>query len=376
MNLIASNVVDEFSDDGFGDELEDIQIVKVKKTDKKYDIYGSLTSSAYYNYQKNIGISSLKLSANIKAQYKINDNMKIKSTLKAYNDFKTDIKDDYDIDINELYIQKKLKSKVDVTIGRQIVVWGKSDNIRITDNLNPIDYTTPALTDIKDLRLGRFMGKFDYRFHKWDLSAIVLKENRYSSMPQEGSEYYNAKAKFPNPPTNIGFAFSASKNLQGQDISFYALNQYIDNTTYKSNMIGMAYNIVKNNFLFKTEFAYFDNYDNETIAEKYDGLMGVEYNGISDGSISLEIANKDKDIQYALRFTQSYINQTLDFSALYNGYGQNLENGGFARVWLDYDIDDKFTTSFGIVDYIDGDKPNFKMIKEQDKIFANMVYNF
>jgi len=51
---------------------------------------------------------------------------------------------------------------------------------------------------------------------------------------------------------------------------------------------------------FKTEAAYFDNYDSSTIKEKIDSLLGIEYNGIKDGSLSFEVANKDDDIQYAL----------------------------------------------------------------------------
>ena len=99
-----------------------------------------------------------------------------------------------------------------------------------------------------------------------------------------------------NSLENSGIAISLNGNLQGQDIAFYASNQYIDNKTYRSNMLGFAYNIVKNSFLLKTEIAYFDNYDSDTVKAKTDALVGVEYNGISDGSISFEVANKDKFI--------------------------------------------------------------------------------
>jgi len=88
------------------------------------------------------------------------------------------------------------------------------------------------------------------------------------------------------------------------------------------------------------------------------------------------MANKNDEIQYALRFTQSYINQTLDFTALYTGYGSSLEGGGFIRVWADYSIDDKISTSFGIIDYIGGDKQNFEAIKDNDRLFASLTYNF
>ena len=376
---ISTLSADEFDDDGFGGG-EDIKIVKTKKKED-YSIYGNIKASTSYNTQKNKSISSAKLSTNTHFDYDINDDIKFKSTLNAYIDDKTDIKDDHDIDLNEAYIQAKISSKVDFTIGRQIVAWGKSDNIRITDTINPMDLSTPGMTDIKDLRLGRFMSKLDYATtNNWDISAIVLHENRYSKMPQNGSEYIMPN-QFPNEPSNslknTGLAFSGSTNMQGADLSVYASNDYIDNKDYKTNMLGFAYNIVKDSFLFKVESAYFDNYDNDTIKSKIDVLGGVEYKGISDATISFDIANKDNQIQYAIRATQSYLNQTLDLTFLYNGYGKNLDEGGFVRIWADYDLNDKFTSSFGVINYLSSDVPNyFEMIKNNDRVFASMAYNF
>ena len=402
--LYAQDGFDEFSDEGddFGDEV--IEIVKVQEDESKFSAYGSVSLSASYNYAHDKpevgqndfrGLSSSKLSTDINLEYKLDNDFKIKSTLKAYKDFIYDLKDDeylttpkdYDKDanINELYVQGSLNSKTDIKIGRQIVVWGKSDNIRITDTLNPMDNTTPGMVDIEDLRLGRTMSKLDYFIDKWAISGIILHENRYSEMPKYGSDFASSNqiqadmmsTKEPsNSLKDSGIALSASANLEGQDIAFYYSNQYIDNTIYRSNMLGMGYNKVIDSFLFKTEFAYFDNYDSSIVKSKLDGLVGLEYNGISDGSISFEMANKNDDIQYALRFTQSYINQTLDFTALYSGFGKELEDGGFLRVWADYDIDDKLSTSVGFINYVGGDVAQFEMIKDNDRLFASLKYSF
>ncbi|MEA3554381.1 MAG: DUF1302 family protein [Campylobacterota bacterium] len=421
-SLLVSTILyadDGFEDDAFTEESrafssdEVIEIVKVQEDKSKFSAYGSLSLSASYNYAHHKpeegqndfrGLSSSKLSTDINLEYKLDNDFKIKSTLKAYKDFIYDLKDDeyittpYDYDkdaqINELYLQGSINSKTDIKIGRQIVVWGKSDNIRITDTLNPMDNTTPGMIDIEDLRLARTMSKLDYFINEWAISGIVLHENRYSEMPQYGSDFASSNqiqadmmsTKEPsNSLKDAGIALSASANLRGQDIAFYYSNQYVDNTIYRSNMLGMAYNKVLDSFLFKTEFAYFinqcdksqcDNYDSSTIKSKLDGLVGLEYNGISDGSISFEMANKNYDIQYALRFTQSYINQTLDFTALYSAFGKNLEDGGFVRVWIDYDIDDKLSTSFGVINYIGGDVAQFEMIKDNDRVFASLKYSF
>ena len=378
INLISLNA-DEFSDDEFGDD-EQISIVK-QDAKKPYSIYGNIKASSSYNTIKNKGISSAKLSTNTHFDYDISDNVKFKSTLNAYIDDKTDIKDDYDVDLNEAYIQAKLSKNIDLTIGRQLVVWGKSDNIRITDTLNPMDLSTPGMTDIKDLRLGRFMTKLDFATsNAWDLSAILLNENRYATMAKNGSDYFVRASNIKEPSNtlkNTGLALSASKNLQGADISIYASNDYVNNTNYKTNMLGFAYNIVSGSYLYKVEAAHFDNYDSNIVEEKTDAMAGVEYTGFNDTVISLDIANKNKQIQYALRATQSYINNTLDLTLLYNGYGKNLDEGGFVRVWADYDISDTFTSSFGYINYLSSDNPNyFEMIKDNDRVFASLAYNF
>ena len=378
-----SEAFDDVDDFG-GDEEIIIEKIETKKQND-FTSYGSITYSTNYSYKDIDDITSSKISANLNYEYKLDENSKLKSTVKAYQDFESNIKNDRDIDINEIYLQSSLNINTDIKVGRQIVVWGKSDNIRITDTLNPLDMTTPGMVDIEDLRLGRVMSKIDYFMEKWSLTGIILHENRYSDIPKFGSEYTisnemmynNMLVKEPsNTIENSGIALSASANLEGQDIAFYYSNQYVDNTTYRSNMLGMGYNKVLDSFLFKTEFAYFDNYDSSTVESKLDGLVGLEYNGISEGSISFEMANKNDDIQYALRFTQSYLNQTLDFTALYSAFGKELEDGGFIRVWGDYDIDDKLSTSVGFINYIGGDLAQFNMIKDNDRVFASLKYSF
>ena len=374
-----ANIV--YANDGFDDEFEDdtIEIIEVtKKVEPNFVYYGSTTVSTEYNYEDKKRFSPNTISTDLKLEYSINNIGKIKSTTKAYRNFNTNITNDYDLEFNELTFQGTFNNNIDWKIGRQIVVWGKSDNIRIVDTLNPLDNTAFGMVDIKDLRLGRNMTKLDYYFSNWALSGIILHENRYSKMAKYGSDYYLR----PNiaPPSNAlrnnGLAISLAGNFQGQDVAFYASNQYIDNTNYRSNMFGFAYNKVIDNILLKTELAYFDNYDNDLIASTTDSLAGFEYTGISDGSISFELANKNNRIWYATRFSQSYLNQTLDFTALYSVLGKDSEDGGFVRAWFDYDYNDDISLSLGFINYLNGNLPQFKKFQDNDRIFSSLKYSF
>jgi hypothetical protein len=50
---------------------------------------------------------------------------------------------------------------------------------------------------------------------------------------------------------------------------------------------------------------------------------------------------KQETYQHALRFTQAYLNQTLNLTAILGVFGKKGDEGGFARASLDYAIDDK-----------------------------------
>jgi hypothetical protein len=111
---------------------------------------------------------------------------------------------------------------LDFKIGRQIVVWGKSDSIRITDVLNPLDNRTPGLIDIKNLRLGRLMSKLDYYQDNLKISAALLHENRFSKNPKFGSDFKAStdlpESKPGNNLKNTGIALSLTGEFSGYDL--------------------------------------------------------------------------------------------------------------------------------------------------------------
>jgi hypothetical protein len=123
-------------------------------------------------------------------------------------------------------------------------------------------------------------------------------------------------------------------------------------------------------------------------------LLGIEYSGIRNGSISYEIALRkihdyedlinhvlngykpEKEYQQALRFNQSYLNQTLDFNAVVNVFGNTGQDGGTARFELDYAVDDQISVSAGVIDYLSGDNLTIDSYKDNDRLFTKLSYGF
>jgi hypothetical protein len=344
-------------------------------------------------------------------------------TINGRDNFSDDVLDHYEkeLEFDEVYLQGSLTSDLDIKAGRQIVVWGRSDNIRITDVLNPLDLRWPGLVDIEKLRLPVTMTKLDYYIKGWSLSGIALHEVRYNRNPEFGSDFFPGLQPLPgkeSPPEgfaidNTQFAASLNGIFQGWDISFYiadiyAQNGHISPTSLsplprsevkhsRVKMLGGAFNIARGNWLFKTEAAYFDGFEFSNRPDKeysrLDGLVGIEYSGISDATITLDIADRhyfnfDKQLQdspdfqkedlfeWALRITKPYLNDTLKLTFLANTFGPTGDDGAVQRFSAEYDYTDSIQLTGGIVFYHSGDLRRTMGIGDNDRVFLDVQYSF
>lgn len=181
--------------------------------------------------------------------------------------------------MRKAYLQGKITDSLDIKTGRQIVVWGKSDNIRATDILNPLDLRVPGTTDIEDLRLPVCMTKVDYYLGDWSLSAIAVHEHRFNKLPEFGSDFFTQDAPLPHESIpadtfeNTEYAASLNGIFTGWDIAFYYADYYEDTPYLKissvgglplaelrhahQTMAGADFNITFGNFLLKSEAAWF-----------------------------------------------------------------------------------------------------------------------
>ncbi|MEA2091884.1 MAG: DUF1302 family protein, partial [Campylobacterota bacterium] len=256
----------------------------------------------------------------------------------------------------------------------------------------------------------------------WNLSAMAIGESRIMEEAPARSEFFPVDKIFPIAPNpfielvtpatswdNMQYAFAVNGVFSGWDLSFYAADVFdqkwhidpVDKVrkVTKVQMLGSAFNIATGSWLLKSEIAFLDGVKyNSTTDDKrrLDILAGFDYMGIKDTVLSLEVANRhiynyeeqmsklvpkpdyvDKDeLQTAMRATKSFLNDSVNVTALVSIFGSSWENGGFARAWVEYDLADAIGVNFGVVDYIDGDKPFAKAIRDNDRVFADISYCF
>ena len=401
----------------------------------RWDLTGDVTLGSSYNLHSHTpqtlpptntdygGLSRLRLELDLELDVKLSNSWKARISGWGFHDFAYGIngRDTYtaevleeyenEAELTDTYIQGSLLHSLDIKAGRQIVVWGKSDNLRVTDVLNPLDNREPGLVDIEDLRLPVTMTRLDYYLGKWNLTGMAIHEIRFNKNPVFGNDFYPSPSQSP-PETipdhggsNTEYAVALNGILTGWDISLYGARIFDDQSHFASlaelrhsrlTMTGAAVNVALGNWLLKSEAAYFDGLEFFAPVEKKsrtDVLIGTEYSGFSEATISLELVNRhihdfeavlenppdsaqENTVQTALRYQQDFMNDTFHVIALALTSGWKGDDGAVQRLSLGYDVNDSVSVTGGYVNYTAGDKAEFSHIGKNDRFFFDVKYSF
>ena len=410
---------DESSDEeeglftGFSGKLTQ-QMALAYSNDKAQDIYSSLRSTLFLNYtHKFENEFAIKLTGRAFYDGKY-DSLNGIYTQEQINELRTEV------EIFEGYINGSIIDGLDFKVGRQIEVWGRSDTIRVTDILNPVDNRRPGLLDVEDLRLPRGLAKLDYYIGDWRISPIVVLEDRFTKIPPFGSTYNPFPDGIPKDKkySDFGYALSVGYEGSGWDMGLYFAHvrddfPYISfatdtkkfdngenpfslaNTEHSlMDMLGGAFNIVSGSWLFKSEFAYFKTGNFVTDFSRFDGLFGFEYTGFSGVIISYDVSGRsffdydkrlkpfgealavgDVALEHAFRINRDWVNATVHTSYLVFLYGLGFNEGGFHRLAVDYDLADGLKANLSFIDYIPG-SVIFNLVQDEYVIASDISYTF
>ncbi|MDR2152975.1 MAG: hypothetical protein LBO72_09145 [Helicobacteraceae bacterium] len=283
-----------------------------------------------------------------------------------------------DAELSEAYFQARLGA-ADAKIGRQITTWGKSDLLRVTDALNPLDVQEPAMSDIGDQRLGVIMARLDYYIDDWSLQAIAIPEARFSKRPRAPSEF--APFKFPdaNKPKGMQGAFAAIGVFESWDLSLYAASLYLDEfgNHDRATMAGAATAVAIGDFLIKGETALWRA--GKSDYSRFDLMAGADYSGIRDSTISIEamtrVLEDGNEETFAARIQRDLFNMRLNLSATAALTLSDGKNGGAARFQGDYEIANDYMLTIGFVAYY-GDLQPYKNFERNDRVFTRLKVSF
>lgn len=155
----------------------------------------------------------------------------------------------WDADWRELYAARQF-GDWRAAIGWQQVVWGRADNLRVLDLVNPLDLRDFVLPDFNDIRRSQPMLKLNGRLGDWGVEAVVLPVFEPNRLPRRGAEFYFGEAEQfaaqgvtllgeQRPARTLGHGVAGlllSRSLPQIDWSLMALSTYNADAVYRLNI--------------------------------------------------------------------------------------------------------------------------------------------
>ena len=407
---------------------------------------GSVGLSVSYSYAKDAivdntkddwrGLTKLRPYFSLTWEKNISESWKTHISGKAFYDLAYGMKErktfseevlnelEKEVEFRELYIEGSPLNSLDIKLGKQIVVWGVADSLRVVDVLNPTDEREFGMTKLEDIRLPINMTKIDYYIGNLKLEALAVHQIRFNKSAPFGSDFNPSTQKtnevIPKSSLkNTEYGLALFSTFTGWDAS---LNwaQYFDDTVHfkitnttiipgvgtirilerkhsRLTMGGGTLSISSGNFIWKAEAAKLRGLEfalvNDKIFSRTDVLVGAEFSGWRDTSLTIEsgvqhINNFDKRLEgfpdsvledrfaTSVNFGQDYLNQTLHLNLTGMMVGKRGGDGGFNRASLNYDIVDALSMKGGVIIYQPGENAYFQSIKDNDRIFFEVNYSF
>lgn len=221
-----------------------------------------------------------------------------------------------DSDWRELYLTYNGENW-QTSLGWQQVVWGRADNLRVLDLVNPLDYREFVLPDLNDYRRASPMLKINHQLDEWSLEAVFLPRfiaNRYAVSGSEFDFHISeqfaqqgmmlAPDKYPDGGIQQSEAGLIASTTRGSiDYSLMMLSAYNDDPVYgytfsKGDAISVVPSLRRQHTLGGSLAAGLDGgwvlrsettwtpdsiYSAETVfsplrrADTFTGLMGLDY---------------------------------------------------------------------------------------------------
>ena len=407
---------------------------------------GSAGVSTSYSYAKDApadktqadwsGMTKLRPYFSLTWDAKLGENWKTRISGKAFYDFAYGMKDsetfsdevlrelEKEAELREIYLEGSPFGNLDIKLGKQIVSWGVANSLRVVDVLNPTDSREFGMTDLEDVRLPIAMTKIDYYIGDVKLEAVVVHEIKFNKSAPIGSDFNPSTQRIneviqESSTENTEYGLAVFGSFSGWDASLHWA-QYFDDTPHikitkvtiipgigaiptleqrhsRLTMGGATLSIPSGNFLWKAEAAKLQGMEFALVTDKLfsrtDVLVGSEYSGWSDTSLTLEFGVQhlnDFDIKLeespdsqledriatTISFMQDYINQTMHLNLFGMMIGKNGQDGGLNRMSLEYDVMDTFSVTGGAMLYQPGGNDYFQSLNENDRIFFEARYSF
>ena len=206
--LAATSDIDIALPDDLDAMLEDVM-------PSKHTFSGYIKNETAYRFDEPRVFTKIRNIASVNYQYVFNRRAKFYSSAWAYYDpvyelydYKTiaardvrdstnplsfivqleEEKDDKHASLREFYFDFYLEN-LDIRIGKQYVVWGVIEGIRVVDEINPMDFRELIIPELLDYRIPLWTFKANYYGEKTSYEFLWIPELKFHQPAPAGSEW-------------------------------------------------------------------------------------------------------------------------------------------------------------------------------------------
>jgi hypothetical protein len=336
-------------------------------------------------------------------------------------------------ELREFYLDTSINDSI-VILGKQQVVWGKSDGLKVLDIVNPQDFREFILDDFDQSRIPLWTVNAEIPINNVTLQLLLIPDQTYHKFATQGSSYQftspilipptppaaNVKINSTIKPNNVlqdadvGFRLSTFTN--GWDLTFNYLYHYDDtpvlfrtinitsdglnislNPQYKrTHLIGGTFSNTFGDLTLRGEVGYLtDKYISTTNPLDENGVvktgelkyvLGFDWYGFTDTLLSTQIFQtylhkhetgmiQDKlNTQITFLFKQDYMNETLHAEILFL---HDIDyDDGMVRPKLTYEYSDELNIYIGADIFYGNEDGLFGQFEDTDRVVGGIVVGF
>ncbi|MCI1778510.1 MAG: hypothetical protein LKI53_00970 [Bacteroidales bacterium] len=335
----------------------------------------------------------------------------------TYNEI---IRDQTKIELREAFLQYT-NACWNIKAGRQIILWGVADGLRVTDIVSPMDYSEYLARDYDDIRIP--VNAFRIKYIKPDYSCelVFIPSSEFFILPVDEENPWSVtrslrmpyRADMENTPSktfkNSEYGGRLSFFFSGIDFSVSALHSWnkmpvfkygytpgkdtvlLDARYSRMNMLGADFSKPVGEFVLRGEIAgYFGELieffgDDAVKKNTLSYLLGIDWYAADDWTFMVQYYQKiisnyksfmksDKNTAYAtINVSKKILRSTLSLSTY--AYIDLMNKAVFDRTSVDYSLTDQIHLMIGY-DLFRGDKGMLSSYKDNSEIWIKAKYCF
>lgn len=334
-----------------------------------------------------------------------------------------------DAELREAYVDTQIGSTY-LRLGKQQIVWGQADGLKVLDVLNPQSFREFILDDFDNSRIALWSINAEVPIGDLTLQLVWIPDTTYADIPETGAVFaFTSPLLVPQVPADVPVTFTPlekpsgafsdsdvgvklSAFMGGWDLSLNYAYHYQDTPVTRptvtgagidvrqsyerSHLMGGTFSNVFGDFTVRGELGYSTNkwfqstdpLDSDGViqSDEFSYVFGLDYAGLSDWFISAQIfqsyvtssphglVRAATESNATLLVQRDFMNETLKAEALLI---QSLTDGdGVVQLSVKYDWKSNITLRLG-ADVFYGDKKGlFGQFSEADRATLGLEVSF